>query len=217
VTKEGKMRKHLTPPFALLSGARPSPATVLASVALLVALGGTATAQGVSLPLIGSQQVEDNSLRSRDVRNNTLRSRDVRNNTLRSRDVRNNTLRGRDVRDRSLTRRDFRGSLRGPAGPAGPRGETGAQGPIGVANLTQVTALDTDGEVTASCPDGMLVVSGGGFTPGPTPPNHVLGTLPAEGNTGWTVAAGTPDGGGAGVQVFATALCSPDVTITPAP
>jgi hypothetical protein len=63
---------------------RPTPALVLSFIALLVALGGTAVANGDSLPLIGSHHVADNSIRSKDIRDGTLRRRDFRNGALRA-------------------------------------------------------------------------------------------------------------------------------------
>ena len=62
---------------------RPSPALVLAFIALLVALGGTAVANGDRLPLIGSRHVADDSLRSKDIHDGTLKRRDFRSGVLR--------------------------------------------------------------------------------------------------------------------------------------
>jgi hypothetical protein len=59
---------------------RPSPALIVASVALFVALGGTSYA--VAVGSIGSPQIRDNSVRSVDVRNGTLRSRDLARDSL---------------------------------------------------------------------------------------------------------------------------------------
>ena len=57
-------------------------ANVVATIALFVALGGSAYAVGAGT--IGSREVRDNSLRSRDVRTNTLTARDIDERTLRS-------------------------------------------------------------------------------------------------------------------------------------
>ena len=57
---------------------RPTPATVIACVALFVALGGGAYAAG----LITSQDVKNNSLRGIDVKNNSLSARDINEATL---------------------------------------------------------------------------------------------------------------------------------------
>ena len=115
---------------------RPSPAMIVAALALTIALGGTATAAGL---LITGKQVKDGSLTGRDVKNGTIKTADVGNGSLS----------GFDVRDRSLTPADFSGSMQGPAGPAGrvgpqglkgdtgapgvpgPKGDRGEQGPVG--------------------------------------------------------------------------------------
>jgi hypothetical protein len=76
------MRSHLR--------AALSYANVMATLALFVALGGTA---------YGVLQIT---------------SEDVANNTLRSSDIRNNGLRGRDIRDRTLTARDVGRDKLGP-------------------------------------------------------------------------------------------------------
>jgi hypothetical protein len=97
-----------------IRGRRPSPALVIALLALFVSLGGTSYA----VSKIGTRQVANNSLRSTDLRDNSVQSRDIRN--------------------RSLLARDFKqGQL-----PAGPKGDTGPQGPQGpqgsaAANLIQ--------------------------------------------------------------------------------
>lgn len=62
---------------------RPSHATVVAYLALFVALGGSSYAA----IKIGSAQITNNSVRSADLRNNDIRGRDVRQNTLTGADI----------------------------------------------------------------------------------------------------------------------------------
>jgi hypothetical protein len=83
---------------------RPSPAIVIACVALLLALGGVSWA-ATALPR--------NSVGTAQLKNNAVTSGKVKNH--------------------SLLRADFKSGQvpRGPAGPAGPTGATGAQGPKG--------------------------------------------------------------------------------------
>jgi hypothetical protein len=61
----------------------PSPALIVAVIALFVALGGGAYAA----LRITSQQIADNSVRSKDVRNRSLKGRDLALDSLRSRQV----------------------------------------------------------------------------------------------------------------------------------
>jgi hypothetical protein len=62
---------------------RPSPAMVVALIALFVALGGV----GYAAATIGSAEVKNNSLRTQDIRNRTIRGKDVRNNTLAAKQI----------------------------------------------------------------------------------------------------------------------------------
>src|SRR5262245_45171181 len=92
---------------------RPSPAMVVACIALVVALGGTSVA---AVNALAPNTVGPVQLRAGAVTNPKLR---------------NNAVTGPKVRNRSLTAADFvAGSL--PRGPAGPAGPTGAAGPAGV-------------------------------------------------------------------------------------
>ncbi|MGD9694721.1 MAG: hypothetical protein AB7V42_03555 [Thermoleophilia bacterium] len=133
---------------------RPSPATIIATIALVAATTGVGYAAGT----IGSAQIADNSIRSKDIRDGTIRRVDLSNATVRS-------LRG----------------AQGPAGPAGARGpqgapgapgQTGAQGPQGAPGISgyrrvevfkTIPAGATSIVVSASCPEGTRIVGGGGL------------------------------------------------------
>jgi hypothetical protein len=83
----------------------PSPALVIACVALFVSLGGVS--YGLATGSIDSRELKNNSIRSKDVRNNTLRTFDVRNNEIRGFDIRNSSVQGRDVAFNTLTGADI--------------------------------------------------------------------------------------------------------------
>lgn len=89
--------------------ARPSHATVVAYLALFVALGGSSYAA----LRVGSKQIVNNSVRSKDIRDNNVASRDVRNGSLLARDFKAGQLPS------------------GPVGARGADGKDGAQGPPG--------------------------------------------------------------------------------------
>jgi hypothetical protein len=74
---------------------RPSPALIVASVALFVSLGGVS--YGVTTGFIDSREIKNNEIRSLDIRNNQVRSRDIRNNEVRGIDIRNSTIQSRDI------------------------------------------------------------------------------------------------------------------------
>jgi len=93
---------------------RPSPALIVAMLALFAALSQTSFA-GQAVQAIGGC------------------------NCATSKDIVDGSLRGVDIKDKSLTRRDFRGSVVGPRGPAGANGSNGsngAQGPKGDAGAS---------------------------------------------------------------------------------
>ena len=98
---------------------RPSPAMVVACLALLVALGGTSVA--------AVEQVRRNSVGTAQLQFGAVTGPKIRNNAVTSAKVRN----------RSLLRADFApGQLpAGPTGPQGPAGPTGAAGPAGPAGV----------------------------------------------------------------------------------
>jgi hypothetical protein len=92
----------------------PSPALVLAFIALAVALG-----TGTAFALKGKNTVD-----AGDIRKNAVRSAEVKNNSLTSADVRNNSLTGADVRNDSLTGADINESTLSIAGGGGGGGAT---------------------------------------------------------------------------------------------
>ena len=136
----------------------PSPAVVIASLALLLSLTGTAVAGA----LITGAQIANNTVATLDLKNNDVRSIDVKNNNLTTLDVLNGTLRKVDFAPGQL-----QPGPAGPAGPAGPEGPAGPQGAPGLAGLEIVSSTSPASSnpgrmVQASCPAGKVVVGGGG-------------------------------------------------------
>ena len=78
-----------------LAHGRPSPALVVASLALFVSLSGVS--YGVATGFIDSREIKNNEVRSIDLRNNEIRTRDLRNNETRGIDIRNSTVQSRDI------------------------------------------------------------------------------------------------------------------------
>lgn len=84
---------------------RPSHATIVAYLALFVALGGSSYAAI------------------------TITGKNVKNSSLTGKDVKNSSLTTSDVKNRSLLKKDFKpGQL--PAGPKGDKGDRGEPGPF---------------------------------------------------------------------------------------
>jgi hypothetical protein len=85
---------------------RPSPALIIALIALFVSLSGVS--YGVATGFIDSREIKNNEVRSLDIRNNQVRSIDLRNNEVRGRDIRNSTVQSRDIAINAVTGDDVR-------------------------------------------------------------------------------------------------------------
>jgi hypothetical protein len=140
---------------------RPSPAMIVACMALLVALTGTSfAAVGALAPnSVGALQLKPGAVTNSKLQNNAVTSVKVAN--------------------RSLLRSDFApGQLpAGPTGPQGPAGPAGAAGPAGPAGTigaitvrsstvsvdggTKENAQYNTGEAQVLCSSGELAISGG--------------------------------------------------------
>jgi hypothetical protein len=89
----------------------PSPAMVIASLALFIALGGLAYAASLPRNSVGSAQLRADAVGSSEIRARAVGSSEIRDRSLRLSDV------------SGSVRRSLRGR-QGPAGPAGPPGPT---------------------------------------------------------------------------------------------
>jgi len=74
---------------------RPSPALIIAVIALFISLSGVS--YGVATGFIDSREIQNNQVRSVDIRNNEIRTKDLRNNEVRGIDIRNSTIQSRDI------------------------------------------------------------------------------------------------------------------------
>jgi hypothetical protein len=142
---------------------RPSPALILACLALAVASAGTGYAAMVLPPnSVGTKQLRNDAVVAAKVKNRTLMRVDFKNGQLPSGPP---GARGAD-------------GLPGPAGaagPQGPQGPGGPQGPPGVSGLevvSQSSGSNTDDAklIWAQCPTGKKVIGGGARVSGPAEP-----------------------------------------------
>ncbi|MDH4178211.1 MAG: collagen-like protein, partial [Thermoleophilia bacterium] len=131
-TVDGKRtrRKHMR----TLLRRRPSPAMIVACIALLVALSGTAVATVASVPRnsVGTLNIKNDAVTSAKIRNGQVRTADLGNNAVNSTKVRDNSLTTFDIRNGSLLSVDFAPNQL-PAGPPGAKGDKGDPGPAGPA------------------------------------------------------------------------------------
>jgi hypothetical protein len=102
--------------------ARPSPAIVIACIALLVSLTGTSIA--------AVEQLARNSVGTPQLKRGAVSTAKLKRGAVSTAKLRNNAVTSAKVRNGSLLRADFRaGQI--PAGPQGPAGAQGPQGPVG--------------------------------------------------------------------------------------
>src|SRR5262245_58196454 len=168
---------------------RPSPALVVASLALLVALSDVSLAAPVraaaGLVITGKQ---------------------VKNESLTGVDIHNGTITGLDIRKATRLKTHFKaGQI--PAGPPGPKGDKGDKGDPGAAAATTVTPRLQGGPAagpgatstaTASCNAGERAIAGGNSysrVPPGTPQvqaSFSIGSPPS----GWRVLVQNAGGGG---------------------
>ena len=162
---------------------RPSPALVIACLALLIALGGTGYA-AVVLPRnsVGTIQLKAGAVTSIKVKDRTLGLADFA------------------AAERAKLKGDpgvagAKGD-KGDKGDTGDKGAQGLQGLQGIAGLSgytivQKSASSTTGllGVSVSCPAGKRALGGGGFTQTPGAGVSVQNSFPPPGGTTWFVAA----------------------------
>lgn len=198
-------------------GRRPSPAMLVALVALMLAMAGTsygADAVSSATQLITGKQIAKNAVKERQLGRGAVTSA--------------------KVRDFSLVQRDFRpGQLpagvpgpAGPEGPAGPAGPTGPEGAKGDPGATQVVArragANTLGQTTptvnAFCNAGETVVGGGGWFQTGVEGDRLVWSRPAmpsgdapisgQAPTGWSVKAHNAKDAAATTVLSVFVLCA---------
>lgn len=142
---------------------RPSPALVVACLALALALSGTSYADVLNVPTnsVGTQQLKANAVVSSKVKN------------------------------RSLLGVDFKlGQL--PPGAPGPKGDAGAPGVSGYELVTGRSDVTNQvfNSLTISCPAGKRVLGGGGGTAGGVTVGdgpYIQNSQPFVDGTGWLI------------------------------
>jgi hypothetical protein len=119
----------------------PSPAMIVAALALILALSGTAVASGL---ITGAQ-----------IKNNTVSSVDLTNNSIQSVDVKNGSLKAVDFAPGVLTP-----GVPGAPGPAGPQGAPGLAD-VEIVMVDGVNDSASSKQTEATCPAGKQLIGGG--------------------------------------------------------
>ena len=141
---------------------RPSPAMVIALIALFVSLSGVS--YGVATGFIDSREIKNNEVRSLDIRNNQVRTRDLRNNEVRGIDIRNSTIQGRDVALNTLTGDDVREDTLGKVPSAGTADSATTAGSAGSADSVGGVSLRKIDYAAQSGTGFVQVLAAGGLT-----------------------------------------------------
>jgi hypothetical protein len=169
---------------------RPSPALVVASLALLLSLGGSAYATVALAPgSVGTRQLKNGGVTSEKLAAGAVTAGKVKPYSLLSQDFAPGQLPAGP---------QGAPGPQGPAGatgPQGPVGKTGLQGPAGVSGYQVITSTSPTGAtsekaVAANCPAGESVL-GGGVAAGTTSTDALATqqSYPNNDNTQWFGAA----------------------------
>jgi hypothetical protein len=146
----------------------PSPALVVACLALVISLSGTAFAVSTALPRnsVGTVQLKTGAVNSAKVKNASLRAVDFAPGQI----------------------------PHGPQGPAGPAGVSGAQliSGSGVSNSTSPKTQQQD------CPSGKRALGGGAVLTGTVTNTFLWTSRPTDAGTGWIASGRESTAGNAG-------------------
>jgi len=181
---------------------RPSPALVVACVALIVALTGTSYATVLNVPRnsVGTLALKRNAVTPAKIAPNAVRAAHVLNGTLLVEDFKTGQLPSGPKGDK------------GDKGSKGDKGDKGDEGDVGVAGhqflqgpLVSVAANQI-GFATVTCPTGKRVLGGGGHVAGATAGAGFLWQSIPTSATAWRVAYKNTSG--SGVSIWAYAVCA---------
>jgi len=173
---------------------RPTYASVTATLALFIALGGGAYA-AVTLPAnsVGSKQLKSRAVKRAKIKNNAVNGIKVAANSLRGSDINESTL----GKVPSATLADTATNATHAAASAALDRAT-----YKTAAGTAPTAAPFFGGATATCDAGQHVV-GGGVQVGDPNVSFVLDDHPDAGNTAWTGRVGNAGAADVGFTVYA--------------
>jgi len=199
---------------------RPSPALVIACLALFAALSGTALAAKATS--IGSNQIVNGSVRTVDLRDSAVNSAKVADTSITANDlgtdsvgsdeiakdavksdeIAENAVTSSEVADQSLTQNDLGPDSVGSSELQAGSVRASELGPIiQVSNSTPIAA-NSSGSVSVGCPAGTTVISGGG-----QPDNFgVEMTSTLRSGNGWLYQAKNNNAAASKLTVFAYCL-----------
>jgi hypothetical protein len=177
---------------------RPSPALVIACLALLVAFTGTSYATVLNVP------------------KNSVGAPELKRNAVKAAKIAPNAVRTGHVLDGSLLTADFKAGQipQGPKGDKGDKGDAGSTGPPGISGYEivtmPVTATTTSHSASVSCPGAKRVLGGGvaasSWSLGNGP--YVITSRPNAAGTGWDARMAFHNFPGGTTTLTAYAVCA---------
>jgi hypothetical protein len=144
----------------------PSPALVVALIALFVALGGTSHAArhaigSIAKATVGSGQIKNGAVTNPKIRNGAVSTAKIQNNAVASAKIKNHA-----VTKAKLAPGVIISGPKGPRGLQGPRGPAGATGghahTIVLRDRQIIPAATRVGTASVTCPAGQRATGGGG-------------------------------------------------------
>jgi hypothetical protein len=137
-----------------ITSQRPSPAMVVACIALVVALGGTSYAiQALPQNSVGSKQLKNNAVTSKKIKNGAVTTKKIKNGAVNSDKVKNGSLLSKDFKSGQLP-----AGPRGPQGPQGVPGAAGAAGPAGAPGSALAFAhVNADNTIDAARSENVVI------------------------------------------------------------
>jgi hypothetical protein len=181
---------------------RPSPALVVACLALAISLGGVGYA-AVKLPKnsVGTVQLKNGAVTSKKVKNRSLVAADFKRGVL---------LRGAAGQSGAQ-------GPQGVQGPKGDQGEKGTKGEAGVSGYVHTVVqipsnpgMDAQYEGGAKCPEGTRLLGGGAYVSPTGYPAALKQSWPRTASTGeewYAKAARYADGGTVRWSIYIHAIC----------
>ena len=126
--------------------ARLSYAKVVATLALFVALGGTATAATLARDSVGAPQIKTDAVRSPEIQADAVRSPEIRADAVRSSEIQDDAVRSSEIQDESIKLADI-----------APDAETALESRVRLATSVNESVPTCTGALTA-CPNLLSVV-----------------------------------------------------------
>jgi hypothetical protein len=151
---------------------RPSPAMIIACLALLLALTGSAVAAGIAKNSVRSAQIADGTVRTVDLRDNAVNSAKVADDSLAATDLAPDSVGNSEIAENAVASPEVApDSL--TAGDLGPNSVGGSEiapdsvratqlGTITQRNISATIQAGKTGSVSANCEPGEQIISGGG-------------------------------------------------------